>query len=259
MNDCGNAHDNKSLYHYTTMKGLLGILGEQNIWATHIKHLNDRKEFGHAVDMIRKRLEPSTALTMIESFLNEFSDITYICSFSEYGNQLSQWRSYCPIGGYSIGFARDKLQKLRQSDQNRGTLTALSQCKYSEEEQRDTLNDVVGKYEANSSDFADLQTKLAFIAPTFKDDAFREEREWRLIVTLTNFHTIEFREGKTSIIPYWKFCLRQKDGALPITSIIIGPTPNPKESEFAVRRLLKRYEMSEDILVEDSKIPYREI
>ncbi len=34
------------LYHYTTQEGLLGIFDTQEIWATHIRYLNDKtREF----------------------------------------------------------------------------------------------------------------------------------------------------------------------------------------------------------------------
>jgi hypothetical protein len=32
------------LYHYTTQHGLLGILKQKCIWATHIRYLNDTSE-----------------------------------------------------------------------------------------------------------------------------------------------------------------------------------------------------------------------
>ena len=32
------------LYHYTTQKGLLGILDKKCIWATHLRYLNDTSE-----------------------------------------------------------------------------------------------------------------------------------------------------------------------------------------------------------------------
>lgn len=32
------------LYHYTTQEGLLGILKDRCIWATHIRYLNDTSE-----------------------------------------------------------------------------------------------------------------------------------------------------------------------------------------------------------------------
>jgi hypothetical protein len=36
------------LYHYTSEQGLLGIIGNDNIRATHIRFLNDSTEFREA-------------------------------------------------------------------------------------------------------------------------------------------------------------------------------------------------------------------
>ncbi len=39
------------LYHYTTQKGLLGIIQSKTIWATDILYLNDTMELKYAVDL----------------------------------------------------------------------------------------------------------------------------------------------------------------------------------------------------------------
>lgn len=46
------------LYHYTTPKGLQGILKSQCLWATHYSHLNDTTEIGYFRGELRKRLRP---------------------------------------------------------------------------------------------------------------------------------------------------------------------------------------------------------
>ncbi len=38
------SEENKRLYHYTTWDGLVGILKNQSLWATHYKFLNDYSE-----------------------------------------------------------------------------------------------------------------------------------------------------------------------------------------------------------------------
>ena len=43
--------------HYTTTAGLLGIIQQQEIWATHTQYLNDLREFRHAVDIVRDELK----------------------------------------------------------------------------------------------------------------------------------------------------------------------------------------------------------
>src|SRR5262245_10539375 len=39
----------KALYHYTSQKGLLGILDSQALWATNLRYMNDSQEFQHAL------------------------------------------------------------------------------------------------------------------------------------------------------------------------------------------------------------------
>src|SRR4029077_713313 len=48
---------NKPLYHYTTQSGLLGIVGQKEIWATHTQYLNDTREGLHAVEMVHRRIK----------------------------------------------------------------------------------------------------------------------------------------------------------------------------------------------------------
>ncbi len=60
-----NGAEPELLYHYTTQKGLLGILHERCIWATHIRYLNDASEFKHGVEMVAQsvlkiNIDPST-------------------------------------------------------------------------------------------------------------------------------------------------------------------------------------------------------
>jgi len=44
------------LYHYTTQQGLLGIINNKEIWATHTQYLNDVREFHQATGLMRKEL-----------------------------------------------------------------------------------------------------------------------------------------------------------------------------------------------------------
>ncbi len=53
------------LYHYTSQKGLLGILDTGKLWMTDILYLNDSSEFSHTIDLVKtemtkqKKLLPS--------------------------------------------------------------------------------------------------------------------------------------------------------------------------------------------------------
>lgn len=46
----------KPLFHYTSMDGLLGIVGRSTLWATNIEYLNDASEYRHGAELIREVL-----------------------------------------------------------------------------------------------------------------------------------------------------------------------------------------------------------
>ncbi len=120
------------LYHYTTAEGLLGIVQTRKIWATSIFYLNDMKEFRDGIELSKKHVQ-ALHDGMTEAFLRKLlANVlerlracdgfhTYVCSFSELADDLSQWRAYCPAGGFAIGFPKDML-----------TVAALQQSCYSE-------------------------------------------------------------------------------------------------------------------------------
>lgn len=119
----------EALFHYTSYDGLHGIIGTTKLWLTDYKHLNDNQELkdfklwlnyeiierhGKYVDKFRSshKLEGTmgngadmqvhkdfTNMLAFQSWINlrfgHESYSTFIGSFSEKGNLLSQWRGYC--------------------------------------------------------------------------------------------------------------------------------------------------------------------
>lgn len=105
------------LYHYTSIEGFKGIIDSKEIWATAANHLlNDPTEITHAkeiaLEILRKRKSDfngkgelyNNCKSAIESS-DRSKKFRCICSFSEEGDLLSQWRAYCPKGGVSVGFS----------------------------------------------------------------------------------------------------------------------------------------------------------
>jgi len=89
------------IYHYTSQRGLLGILRRKAIWATEIRYLNDAEEYRYAFSKLRERLREGQydpefvdAITHAADFLHNYS--IFVASFSRQGDMLSQWRAYCP-------------------------------------------------------------------------------------------------------------------------------------------------------------------
>jgi hypothetical protein len=98
----------------------------------------------------------------------------------------------------------------------------------------------------------------------FKDKAFKEEDEWRLIVRprlfllqgtddrgMTPTKTY-FRPSRGLLVPYLK--LVAPTGKLPIVSIRSGPSIDRARAEASVRLLLREYDFR-DVAFSGSEIP----
>lgn len=103
------------LYHYTSADGLYGIVTQKEIWATFLHYLNDSAEFQYGLSLTRQLIfeqakeseKPlNEILAQVRDSLARLGRINIaVFSLTEKGDLLSQWRGYCPNGGYSLGFA----------------------------------------------------------------------------------------------------------------------------------------------------------
>lgn len=130
--DIGQAIGRKEpeiVFHYTTSEGFLGITDSKCIWATNIHYLNDYKEFNHSFELFknelyqRKAKQPEKS-NIFDFLANSFTNIRdlkiFVCSFTEEGDLLSQWRGYCPNGGgITLGF---DFQLIKKSANSQGYL-----------------------------------------------------------------------------------------------------------------------------------------
>lgn len=227
------------LFHYTTAEGFLSILDTKELWATSVRHLNDSSEFVHALEKYSKHFEEvvakklhSTINPVIDHMLNGAKRIAetdipaHVISFSEQGNQLSQWRAYSRgMNGISIGFGPDhfifknpnfKLVKCVYTDYEHNQLCeALIESLAEREKRMDGHTDKdVKEFEAWAYDFA-------YLASAIKSEGFQEEQEWRLICL--DRPNLGFRSGRFGIVPYLKLPLTS-DYKSPIefSQIVIG-------------------------------------
>ena len=102
--------------------------------------------------------------------------------------------------------------------------------------------------------------QILMLSTIIKSESFFEESEWRI------FHfknrrdsgkTIEFRNGKTMIIPYIEFEMCTKYQKTPLKEVIIGPSPYMDISAQSVEQLVMQ--KSIECKVTKSKIPFRKI
>lgn len=111
------------IYHYTNDEGLRGILESGQIWLSDIFNLNDPSElshgFSHAVNILNRKAENGPPES--QQFAKNFAAFHrggmrktahyFVCSFSEDGDDLGQWRAYADNGrGYAIGFNAKALE-----------------------------------------------------------------------------------------------------------------------------------------------------
>lgn len=263
------------LYHYTSPEGLLGIVKQREIWATHTQYLNDVREFSHAVEMAKEELHRMTGRSdsgglgpVLQSMKDSLAGIesvnVCVVSFSEEGDSLSQWRAYCgEATGFSVGFSGQFLKSII------GDMFWLVPCQYADDVQKQLiktlLNDVLDENQNRKpQDRDDLPPGGNFLpylmryAPILKHQSFQDEKEWRIISRPLpcSSERFEYRAGRSMLIPYYRVSLEAKSEPFTIEQVIIGPTPYPEQSTNSVKSLLAKFRLNDTQIV-TSQVPYR--
>lgn len=256
----------------------MGIVEGTEIWATHTQYLNDWREYSHAVDMVRDQIGATRAFgnrdlhSILQDMENGLGGIesmnVCVCSFSEERDSLSQWRAYGGhSSGFSIGFEGAFLAEVAAQEQ-----WYLAPCIYDPKVQGELVSALVqevieenvarerlGKTEeVMLPPGGNLNAYLHRYAPILKDYSFRDEREWRLISRplMCSFEAFSFREGKSMLIPFYKFPLVDSERHFRLHEVVVGPTPHPKQSAMSARSFLVK-NSQRDVPIEPSKVPYR--
>ncbi|MFC5862166.1 DUF2971 domain-containing protein [Acidicapsa dinghuensis] len=277
----------KPLFHYTTIAGLRGIIESRTMWATDARFLNDWSEVRYIASIAgsslerRRDLEPERGddLRALHAGLNRWvqshyrSHGVYVCSLSENGNQLSQWRGYCPDGGgVSIGFDSVDLhtslflhgvvtvkvcyEAVRQQQIVDGILDHLLHDEISEAYMG------AGRLESMQEEFLQL---LSMSAPLLKHPGFKEEAEWRLIYSTPTYLPVfrhiagkypdvfenppsplktEYRVKDQRLIPYVSLPLTgNSQDQMAFDSVILGPSAEPELFEETMKGYLRSAEV----------------
>jgi len=271
------------VYHYTDARGFEGIVTSQEIWATSIFYLNDWAEFVRAKRVIEQSLEPPhrTAagvllvndtrmflLDTLQTFGLDMRPHPYVCSFSgaEEGDDLSQWRAYCPNGGYAIGFpVTQLLTHAGMSD------LALHRCDYhpaapekasgSFAKVAEELMQLPG---AGTKVVSVLVRQLAIFIARFKNEAFQAEEESRLISYGEHQPAPRFRVSGNLVIPYIAFDVNSKD-LWGQARVVLSPCSGDgrelrlESTKMFLQSELKRHNLPTTCAanVHPSQIPYR--
>jgi len=185
------------------------------------------------------------------------------------GDSLSQWRAYGgPTAGFSLGFQMDEIVLPSQCK--------LVRCEYDEANQRGIIKSLVtglldgfdelSRQGTGVRVYVDwfCRTELHALALLFKHRKFSEEREWRIISSEpmmedppdTGEAPLDFREGKSTLIPYRRVPLRNNMNRFPLAEVVVGPNPNPEQSVRSVSSLLKSHYLANS-KTRMSEVPYR--
>jgi hypothetical protein len=217
----------------------------------------------------------------------------YVACFCTRRNLLSQWRAYGQAGGYSIGFhlfgtglPEDNAKAFGGlKPEVEGYRAALMPVIYKRAEQFAIIKDTLKRnlealerpelrqiYEALNA-----QARQQFVAKAillidhflveqivaFKNEAFEEENEWRIVVRPRfgrraasrgeSNNAVHLRTARGLIIPYVK--LVPGDNYLPIQSITIGPTLDKAKAERSLKLLLIQNDLGGSVDIRGSDIP----
>jgi Protein of unknown function (DUF2971) len=212
------------------------------------------------------------------------TDSVFVACFCEEGNLLSQWRAYGREGGYSIEVHAGQGNVHGLKAESDSFSKELAQVIYEPERQARRLHHILSEVLPIANE-SEVGAKLAS-APhdikegiigalsiilyetltdelvRFKNPAFAEEKEWRIVVRPNMVRILDgmnssgarvhFRAGRGLFIPYVK--LIPTGNKLPIRSVRFGPSLEKKKAEGSLNAFFTIHGYR-DIGVYGSEIP----
>lgn len=248
------------LYHYTSIRGVEGIINNKAVWASILHFMNDSSEWGYALDLARTELRRHSndrpghtwpiIISRLADGLDRFRRLN-ICVFSlsAMQNQLSQWRAYCPSnGGYAIRFNTNHLKKQLDAQG-----FSLLPCEYNLPFQAELVRSIVcsalctiGTVPEESGLDAQIdrtQNKLIellmVMASRLKHPDFSEEHEWRAMKCVNSDDmSMSYHIQGSIAIPHCVVSLEKVPGEFPIEDILVGPNPHQALAVNGLSRLV---------------------
>ena len=262
-------YGDRFIYHYTSATALENIVRSRSLYLSDVSAMNDTAEVSLAFDMVEGMLTSHGGkydlnyLGAVRSVVDLARTATlfplFVASFCEDGDLLSQWRAYGPQQGFALGFDRVALAQAWSSG-NDGE-SDLNQVLYSHTPQANEFLEtrLVEIFEAapvSPQQHVNLARGLRQYVPLIKHEAFKEEREWRVI-----YMPSQPGEGKARAVP-GRGLLHFVGRAFPVSAlyeVVVGPGPMQEAQLSAVRALLGPGAALGDhhVVVTKSRIPYR--
>lgn len=258
------AAEDAVLYHYCTAETFHAICSGKKIRFSDLFSMNDFMEmhWGYQIwEEVATELKDEYGLEFIDAIdiilhQSGMKGLPLASCFSLSGDILSQWRAYGANGnGYAIGFSASCLTQLPVRP-----LRVL----YDKEEQIKELRAVIkslhtvesSRGHVMDSDFFEVVVRIAFDLASFKNPAFSEENEVRMI-HLLNFvesnkslrlvdpggiaynsshpsQTVNFFIRDSAPVTYIDIDFTCEGKISPIKEVIIGPRNNVRKTAISV-------------------------
>ncbi|MCP5165168.1 MAG: DUF2971 domain-containing protein [Pseudomonadales bacterium] len=275
-----------TLYHYSTLAGVLGIVSGGELRASDIRYMNDSAELRHTLDVLRSYITRRVlAGSDNPGLLNELLEwlshrivsgpMVFGASFRANGNLLSQWRGYSVHGkGVSLGFNPQQIHACARRQQFQ-----IGKCVYDPVEQTALMEQLVDVLEKRAAGlepavgaqanpgrwhrlFEQVEGDLLRVAAILKHPSFEEEQEWRIVSPVLSGgqdNRIHFREGTSMLVPYYAFDLGADDGSgLALDHVYLGPTSNIELSLKSLELFLAKHRVLPGRGITYCDIPYRQ-
>ncbi|WP_168990481.1 DUF2971 domain-containing protein [Aureimonas flava] len=252
------SHD--TLYHYCTNDTFLKIIEGKCLQLSDLRLSNDTMEGSWVQHVVAEMCASDPVLAphtdrisaMIEDAVKTFANVGFC--LSEDGDSLSQWRGYADDGqGMSIGFSKEKLRDSSNFQANGIAVNMLQRVEYDASTQRSRILPILLKIkegveqgafsvaalfgllssaeereikkQAQDVAFKKVVNHIFELFPLFyqyKNPAFREELEWRLIYYRIAEKQMSFFAKRDRIVPCKKFSFEGRHEYM-ITDVVIGP------------------------------------
>jgi hypothetical protein len=298
---------NGFLYHYTTAQGLKGIIEKNELWATSAYFLNDSTEIVYGCRVLKEALEEwmardqrgeeSLSLGLARQLKDVFGEHLlnmklvqpiFLCCFCENDNVLNQWIAYGKSSGYSFGFQVPTVREGFRPEPNTCT-SQWVKVEYDKGEQLKSCRTILDSILAIFDDegiaraisaigahplfgynkiFRIIVDMLIEEIVSFKNEAFKGENEWRVVVRQREWvkqgtddgssvvKPVHFRcSSSGALIPYVRLIPSNEGGKLPIACVRSGPTKDTITTDLAVSLLLQENGFS--VPIRRSDIPLR--
>ena len=167
------------LYHYCSWGTFENIIKHRTIRFSDVMKSKDTREIVYLFERYLERQgkkEESISKDLFEREVRRDlkGQTYYTFCLSKEKDLLSQWRGYAPNGGISIGFSTKMIQKWSKSINVLGAKAKVSPVIY--------INCIEDIFKKKKIDFAHTNNYqlLLEMAPQYKNDGFKEEKEVRI-------------------------------------------------------------------------------